>query len=55
VSSTLLSKIHLATGRVLLEDVVQFCIEELGAKPQHSNWQEVLEDNRAEYRRASSS
>jgi hypothetical protein len=54
VSSTLLSKIHLPTSRVLLEDVVQFCIEELGAKPQHSHWQDVLEDNRAEYRRASS-
>ena len=45
-------RLHVPTSRILLEDVVQFCIEELAARPRRADWQQVLEDNRAEFRRA---
>jgi hypothetical protein len=40
-----LHKLHLPTGRVFLEDVLTFLIEDVGVKPARDDWQDVLERN----------
>ena len=38
----LLTKAHIPTRRISLEEVLRFTIEELGVKPLRSNWKEIL-------------
>ncbi len=40
---------HLPAGRVALEDVVEFLINELGVVPCKENWQQVLETTRKRF------
>lgn len=42
-----LADLHVRTGRVLLEDVVEFLIAECGVEPLRENWQEIVAANRA--------
>jgi hypothetical protein len=35
-------KAHIPTGRVAIEDVIYFLIDELGVKPLKSDWREIL-------------
>jgi hypothetical protein len=44
---TYLNKLHLLTGRILLEDVVEMLIREFAAVPLRPDWERVLNDNRA--------
>jgi len=37
-----LDKLHLATGRVTVEEVIRFLIAEVGVKPKAANWDEEL-------------
>ena len=48
--ASLLSKAHLPTGRVALEDVIQLAIIEFGVQPRsrhNENWGDVLRETRA--------
>lgn len=35
-------KLHVPTGRVPIEDVIWFCIQELGVTPLHRNWKNII-------------
>lgn len=49
-----LGDLHIPTGRIPLEHVVRFLIEEVGVTPIRDNWREVLDDGeRAFVERAS--
>jgi len=41
--SLFLKDLHISTGYVPFEDVIRFCIVELGAKPIQSDWHDMLE------------
>jgi hypothetical protein len=45
---------HFPTGRVALEDVIQFLIELFEVPPARNNWAELLERGRQEFRKYSS-
>ena len=32
---------HLPTGYVIIEDIVRFCIEDLGARPRTDDWESL--------------
>jgi hypothetical protein len=36
-------KLHMPTGRIALEDVVRFAVEELAVEPRRGDWSEVLD------------
>ena len=38
--------VHVPTGRITFEDVVRFLIEELGVRPAHDDWSDVLNEQR---------
>jgi hypothetical protein len=38
-----LHKLHLPTGRVSIESVIRFAIEDLGVAPRRSDWESVLD------------
>ncbi len=38
-----LNKLHLPTGYTTIEDVIRFCIVDLGVRPLSDDWHEVLE------------
>lgn len=40
---------HLPTSRVILEDVIQFLVDDLGVTPLKDSWQRDLDRNRAIY------
>lgn len=40
-----LKDLHLPTGYTTIEDVIRFCIVDLGATPLSSGWHEVLEES----------
>lgn len=40
-----LNALHLPTGYTTIEDVIRFCIIDLGVSPLSSGWHEVLEDS----------
>lgn len=40
-----LNDLHLPTGYTTIEDVIRFCIVDLGASPLSSGWHEVLEES----------
>lgn len=42
---TTLNAIHLPTGYVPFEDVIRFCIHDLGAAPSDPAWHDVLEES----------
>lgn len=42
-----LADMHVRTGRMLLEDVVELLIEEFEVRPLASEWQEIIEENRS--------
>jgi len=49
-----LRRVHVATGRVVLEDVIQTAIEELGVQPRkrhQQDWRRVLAGTRAAWQR----
>jgi hypothetical protein len=41
---------HLPTGWVALEDVLRFCIVDLGVPPLHQGWSEILRDSYERFR-----
>ena len=41
--TTVLSKKHIPTRRIALEEMLRFLIEELGVKPLRDNWSQTLE------------
>lgn len=43
--SLLKKKMHIPTGRVSIEEVIRFCITELGGVPQRQDWLSVLADS----------
>jgi hypothetical protein len=49
-----LHKLHLPTGRVSIEAVVRFLIEDLDVTPQRSDWERVLEQHEQTFRQARS-
>jgi hypothetical protein len=49
-----LNKLHLPTGRVSLEAIVRFVIEDLEVVPRRSDWASVLEQHEQEFRRVRS-
>ncbi|MDP9471178.1 MAG: hypothetical protein M3Q71_11005 [Chloroflexota bacterium] len=44
-------KMHIPTGRVLVEDVIRSIIEEMGVEPLRSDWDTILRDNTEAFRR----
>ena len=48
-SAKQLSKTHMPTKRISLEEVLRFIIEELGVKPMRSNWKDVVEGTQKRY------
>lgn len=48
-SAKFLSKAHIPTRRISLEEVLRFLIEQLGAKPRRSNWREILAGSQERY------
>jgi hypothetical protein len=40
-----LNDLHVPTGYVTIEEVIRFCIVDLGAQPMSDQWHEVLEDS----------
>ena len=45
-AKTHLGKMHMPTGRVSVEDIVEMLIREFAVDPQRADWMEVLQDNR---------
>lgn len=45
-----LNALHLPTGYVTLEEVIRFCIVDLGARPLSDGWHEALEESYARFR-----
>ena len=43
------NKAHIPSGRVALEDVVEFLINDLGVKPLKKDWVEIIEPSRSEF------
>ncbi len=41
---------HIPTGRVPLEDVVRFAVQEINIGPRDSNWQNILQETEASFR-----
>ncbi len=41
---------HLPTGRVALEDVIRFAIEEIGIQPRDDNWKALLNQTEAAFK-----
>jgi hypothetical protein len=41
-----LAEMHIRTGRVLLEDVVELLIDECGVQPLKDDWRQITEENR---------
>lgn len=42
-------KDHVPTGRVLLEDVIEYCVSDLGWSPRQHDWREILTATRAHF------
>ncbi|MCC6495797.1 MAG: hypothetical protein IT193_06010 [Propionibacteriaceae bacterium] len=42
--------LHLPTGYVTLEDVIRFCIHDLGVPPLRPNWHEILVQSYREFK-----
>jgi hypothetical protein len=49
-----LHKLHLPTGRVSIEAIVRFLIEDLGVIPRRPDWGRVLEQHEQAFRRTRS-
>lgn len=45
-----LLRAHVPTGRVALEDVIQFLIESFNVEPSKEEWEGILEDSRENFR-----
>ncbi len=41
-----LNELHLPTGEVPIEEVIRFCIVDLGARPLTGDWDQILTDSR---------
>ncbi len=46
-----LESTHLPTGRIALEDLLVYLIDEMGAKPAHHGWRDVLKKTREAFKR----
>lgn len=46
-----LNELHLPTGYVPIEEVLRFCIADLGVPPLSPNWNEILQDSYTRFRR----
>lgn len=42
-------KLHIPTGRVSIEAVIRFAIDELGAEPATNRWRSVLDDSHSAF------
>lgn len=49
-----LAKLHLPTGRVSIESVIRFAIEDLGVAPRRPDWERILEQHELAFRREQS-
>ena len=49
-----LSELHLPTGYIPIEDVIRFCIHDLGVRPIDDDWHETLEESYDAFRNESS-
>jgi hypothetical protein len=47
----MISKAHLPTGRISVESLVEFLIEDLGVKPASKNWKTTITHNRDQFER----
>lgn len=45
-----LNDLHLPTGYVTIEDILRFCIVDLGVRPLSDNWHDVLEESYRRFR-----
>lgn len=50
LGSVALDALHVPTGYVTLEEVLRFCIVDLGAKPRKKGWHERLEESYRRFR-----
>ena len=48
--STLLNNLHLPTGYVCIEDIIRFCICDLGVTSKSENWHDLLEESYKAFR-----
>lgn len=49
-SPLLFDDFHTPTGYVAIEEIIRFCIVDLGVKPLHEDWDRTLKDSLAEFR-----
>lgn len=40
-----LLRLHLPTGYTLIEDIIRFCIDDLGVEPRSAEWHDLLEES----------
>lgn len=45
-----LDDLHLPTGYVPIEEILRFCISDLGVRPRQRDWHEVLEESYRQFR-----
>jgi hypothetical protein len=46
---TALHRTHVPTGRVAIEDVIRFAINELGVEPEREDWRQILDETQGRY------
>jgi hypothetical protein len=44
-------KLHIPTGYTLIEDIIRFCINDLGVKPRSPSWHDELEESESRFKR----
>jgi hypothetical protein len=44
---TYLNQLHLLTGRIVIEDIVEVLIREFAVVPLRTDWERILDDGRA--------
>jgi hypothetical protein len=49
-AGVLLQHLHLPTGYVVVEDVIRFCINDLGVRPISERWHDLLEESYEQFR-----
>ena len=45
-----LDDVHLPTGFVTIEEVIRFCLVELGSRPRSENWDSILRESYGEFK-----
>jgi len=47
-----LNDLHLPTGYVLLEEIIRFCIVDLGVRTLDADWNKTLEDSEEKFKKS---